>query len=134
MHIAGHTVGLAHCNTFTSRIHGPTPDPTLNSSFAAQLRSWCPTNVDPRIAVPMDVVTPRAFDNQYYRNLQSGMGLLASDQLLHSDARSRPTVDAWARSRRAFNKAFVEAITKMGRIGVKTGAQGNIRRSCAVFN
>ncbi|GJN10511.1 hypothetical protein PR202_ga28610 [Eleusine coracana subsp. coracana] len=131
---AGHTVGFAHCNAFTSRIRGPTPDPTLNSTFAAQLRSWCPPNVDPRIAVTMDVVTPRAFDNQYYKNLQNGMGLLASDQVLHSDPRSRPTVDAWAQSSAAFNKAFVEAITKMGRIGVKTGAQGNIRRNCAVFN
>ncbi|TVU13227.1 hypothetical protein EJB05_40762 [Eragrostis curvula] len=131
---AGHTVGFAHCNTFTGRFSGPTPDPTLNSSFAAQLRAWCPPNVDPRIAVTMDVVTPRAFDNQYFKNLQNGMGLLASDQVLHSDTRSRPTVDAWAQSSTAFNKAFVEAITKMGRIGVKTGAQGNIRRNCAVFN
>jgi peroxidase len=39
--------------------------------------------------VPVDVVTPRAFDNQYYRNLQNGMGLLASDQLLHSDSGSK---------------------------------------------
>ncbi|GJN24274.1 hypothetical protein PR202_gb12007 [Eleusine coracana subsp. coracana] len=131
---AGHTVGFAHCNAFTSRIRGQTPDPTLNSTFAAQLRSWCPPNVDPRIAVTLDMVTPRAFDNQYYKNLQNGMGLLASDQVLYSDPRSRPTVDAWAQSSAAFNKAFVEAITKMGRIGVKTGAQGNIRRNCAVFN
>jgi hypothetical protein len=34
------------------------------------------------VAVTMDVVTPRVFDNQYFRNLQSGMGLLASDQVL----------------------------------------------------
>jgi peroxidase len=132
---AGHTVGFAHCSTFAGRIRGAAaPDPTLNRSLAARLQAWCPVGVDPRIAVTMDVVTPRVFDNQYYKNLQDGMGLLASDQVLYTDPRSRPTVDAWAKSSLAFNQAFVTAITKMGRIGVKTGAQGNIRRNCAVLN
>ena len=106
----------------------------MNGSLAAKLAAWCPDGVDPRVAVTMDVVTPRVFDNQYFRNLQAGMGLLASDQLLYTDTRSRPIVDALARSSVAFERAFVEAITKMGRIGVKTGAQGNIRRNCAVLN
>jgi peroxidase len=83
----------------------------------------------------MDTVTPRAFDNQYFKNLQTGMGLLSSDQLFYTDQRSRPTVDAWAKSEAAFDKAFVAAITKMGRVGVKTDAsQGNIRHNCAAFN
>ncbi|KAF8695490.1 hypothetical protein HU200_037436 [Digitaria exilis] len=132
---AGHTVGFAHCGTFAGRIRGSSaPDTTMNASLAAKLREWCPAGVDPRIAVTMDVVTPRVFDNQYYKNLQVGMGLLASDQLLYTDPRSRPTVDEWPKSSDAFSKAFVAAITKMGRIGVKTGAQGNIRRNCAVLN
>ncbi|KAL6880487.1 hypothetical protein ACP4OV_012052 [Aristida adscensionis] len=131
---AGHTVGLAHCRTFAGRIGGSAPDPTLNRSYAAQLRAECPPNVDPRIAVSMDPVTPRAFDNQYFKNLQMGMGLLSSDQVLYSDPRSRPTVDSWAQSSVAFNQAFVAAMTKLGRVGVKMGAQGNIRRNCAVLN
>ncbi|CAN6209146.1 unnamed protein product [Urochloa humidicola] len=132
---AGHTVGFAHCGTFAGRIWGAAaPDLTMNASLAARLREWCPVGVDPRIAVTMDVVTPRVFDNQYFKNLQDGMGLLASDQVLYTDPRSRPMVDAWAKSSVAFNRAFVTAITKMGRIGVKTGAQGNIRRNCAVLN
>ncbi|XP_062188326.1 peroxidase 51-like isoform X2 [Phragmites australis] len=131
---AGHTVGFAHCNTFSGRIRGPTLDPTLNSTYASQLRAWCPPNVDQRLAVSMDPVTPRDFDNQFFKNLQVGKGLLASDQVLYSDPRSRPTVDVWAQSSVAFNQAFVAAITKMGRIGIKTRAQGNIRRNCAVLN
>ena len=132
---AGHTVGFAHCGTFAGRIRGPAaPDPALNRSLAARLRAWCPAGVDPRVAVTMDVVTPRVFDNQYFRNLRDGMGLLASDQVLYTDPRSRPTVEAWAQSSEAFSRAFVTAITKMGRIGVKTGAQGNIRRNCAVLD
>ncbi|TVU40297.1 hypothetical protein EJB05_13755 [Eragrostis curvula] len=112
------------CRTFAGRISGPSPDPTMNPSYAAQLRTQCPANVDPRIALSMDPVTPVTFDNQYFKNLQNGKGLLASDQVLYSDPRSRPIVDAWARSNVAFNRAFVTAMAKLGRVGVKTGAQG----------
>ncbi|BAF20669.1 peroxidase 50 [Oryza sativa Japonica Group] len=131
---AGHTVGFAHCNTFLGRIRGSSVDPTMSPRYAAQLQRSCPPNVDPRIAVTMDPVTPRAFDNQYFKNLQNGMGLLGSDQVLYSDPRSRPIVDSWAQSSAAFNQAFVTAMTKLGRVGVKTGSQGNIRRNCAVLN
>ncbi|KAK3124253.1 hypothetical protein QOZ80_7BG0583930 [Eleusine coracana subsp. coracana] len=106
----------------------------MNPSYAAQLRLQCPANIDPRVAVFMDPATLVAFDNQYFKNLQGGKGLLASDQVLYSDPRSRPTVDAWAQNSVAFNRAFVTAMTKLGRVGVKTGAQGNIRRNCAVLN
>ncbi|TVU40306.1 hypothetical protein EJB05_13764 [Eragrostis curvula] len=98
------------------------PDPTMNPTYAAQLRSPCPANMDPRIALSMDPVTPVTFDNQYFKNLQNGKGLLASDQVLYSDPRSRPIVDAWAQSSVAFNRAFVTAMAKLGRVGVKTGA------------
>ncbi|PAN10785.1 hypothetical protein PAHAL_2G115900 [Panicum hallii] len=66
--------------------------------------------------------------HQYFRNLQAGKGLLALDQVLYTDPRfrSRPTVDAWAQSGAAFNRAFV---TATGRVGVKTAAHGNICRA-----
>nr|DAD41465.1 TPA_asm: hypothetical protein HUJ06_015788 [Nelumbo nucifera] len=94
----------------------------------------CPRNVDPRIAINMDPNTPRIFDNVYYKNLQQGKGLFTSDQVLFSDPRSRPTVNAWASNSAAFQQAFVTAINKLGRVGVKTRGNGNIRRDCAAFN
>ena len=33
-----------------------------------------------------------------------------------------------------FQKAFVAAITRLGRVRVKTGRNGNIRRDCAILN
>ncbi|RLN33585.1 peroxidase 51-like [Panicum miliaceum] len=116
---SGHMVGFAHCGTFTGRIRGPSaPDPALNRSLAARLRAWCPDGVDPRVAVSMDVVTPR-----YFRNLRD-----ASDQVLYTDPRSRPTVDAWAQSSEAFGLG-----PRWAGSGSKTGPQGNIRRNCAVI-
>ncbi|KAI3722673.1 hypothetical protein L2E82_33715 [Cichorium intybus] len=133
-----HTLGFSHCDQFSNRIYNfsnQNPvDPTLSPSYATQLQQECPKNVDPRIAVNMDPNTPRTFDNMYYKNLQQGQGLFTSDQVLFSDSRSKPSVNAFASSSKAFNDAFVVAMTKLGRVGVKTGRNGNIRRDCSAFN
>ncbi|XP_059461415.1 peroxidase 45-like [Corylus avellana] len=133
-----HTLGFSHCGKFSKRIYGFSPqnriDPTLNLGYALQLRQMCPINVDPRIAINMDPTTPRTFDNAYYRNLQQGKGLFTSDQVLFTDTRSRPTVNLFASNNGAFGQAFVSAITKLGRVGVKTGNQGEIRFDCTRAN
>ncbi|KAM3278321.1 hypothetical protein ACQJBY_045899 [Aegilops geniculata] len=132
---AAHTVGFAHCGTFTGRIQTAAVDPTMDPGYASQLLAACPAGVDPNVALEIDPVTPHAFDNQYFINLQKGMGLLTSDQVLYADLRSRPTVDAWAANSSDFQAAFVAAMTNLGRVGVKTDpALGNIRRDCAVLN
>ncbi|KAK2657608.1 hypothetical protein Ddye_010660 [Dipteronia dyeriana] len=134
---AAHTVGFSHCGKFSNRIYNfnsKTPvDPTINKSYVTQLQNMCPRNVDPRIAINMDPISPTKFDNTYFKNLQNGMGLFTSDQILNQDRRSKPTVDAWASSSTAFESAFVTAITKLGRVGVKTGRNGKIRSDCGVL-
>uniref|UniRef100_A0A0R0GAY5 Peroxidase n=1 Tax=Glycine max TaxID=3847 RepID=A0A0R0GAY5_SOYBN len=133
-----HTIGFSHCNHFSRRIYNFSPkkliDPTLNLHYAFQLRQSCPLRVDSRIAINMDPVTPQKFDNQYFKNLQQGMGLFTSDQVLATDERSRGTINLFASNEQAFYNAFIEAITKMGRIGVKTGRQGEIRFDCSRVN
>lgn len=135
---AAHTVGFSHCSKFSNRIYnfsGQNPvDPTLNKSYATQLQSDCPKDVDPRIAINMDPNTPQIFDNMFFKNLQQGKGLFTSDEVLFTDARSKPTVNKWARNATDFQRVFVNAITRLGRVGVKTGNNGNIRRDCAAFN
>ncbi|ESQ31227.1 hypothetical protein EUTSA_v10004576mg [Eutrema salsugineum] len=135
---AAHTVGFAHCSKVFNRIYNfnrtHSVDPTLNKAYAKDLQAACPKNVDPRIAINIDPVSPRKFDNIYFKNLQNGKGLFTSDQVLYTDRRSRPTVDAWAKNSAAFDAAFGRAMTKLGRVGVKTGRNGNIRRDCGAFN
>ncbi|KAH0935831.1 hypothetical protein HID58_012948 [Brassica napus] len=136
--LGAHTLGFAHCGKFSNRIYNFSPrtriDPSLNSGYALQLRQMCPQRVDPRIAINMDPTTPRTFDNAYFKNLQQGKGLFTSDQVLFTDQRSRATVNSFANSETAFRQAFVSAITKLGRVGVKTGNAGEIRRDCSRFN
>ncbi|CAN0917891.1 Peroxidase 51 [Linum grandiflorum] len=134
---AAHTVGFSHCEKFANRIYnfsrGKPVDPSLDPGYATRLQQMCPKNVDPRIAINMDPVTPNTFDNTYFKNLQKGWGLFTSDQILFTDARSKPTVDSWATNSFAFQQAFINAITKLGRVGVKTGKNGNIRSDCGVL-
>ncbi|POO00744.1 Peroxidase [Trema orientale] len=131
---AAHTVGFSHCNQFASRVWGSKVDPTINSSYVPQLKAMCPKVVDPRIAINMDPNTPRVFDNVYYKNLVERKGLFTSDQVLFEDTRSRSLVTAWANNKAQFEAAFVNAITKLGRVGVKNRSNGNIRRNCGAFN
>eukprot|EP00268_Persea_americana_P065880 TRINITY_DN8870_c0_g1_i1.p1 TRINITY_DN8870_c0_g1~~TRINITY_DN8870_c0_g1_i1.p1 ORF type:complete len:323 (-),score=47.80 TRINITY_DN8870_c0_g1_i1:293-1261(-) len=133
-----HTIGFSHCNRFSNRLYSFSPsspvDPTLDPSYAQQLMSSCPRDVDPTIAINMDPNTPSRFDNVYYRNLEAGKGLFTSDQVLFTDPASKPTVANYAANPASFAAAFVEAMRKLGRAGVKTGNQGEIRRDCAAFN
>ncbi|KAL5713652.1 peroxidase [Ranunculus cassubicifolius] len=133
-----HTLGFSHCNQFSNRLYSfnsPSKvDPTINATYVPQLKAMCPKKVDPSIAINMDPTTPRTFDNVYFQNLQQGKGLFTSDQVLFTDSRSKPTVNTWASNSAAFNQAFITAMTKLGRVGVKTGTQGNIRIDCAAFN
>lgn len=136
--LGAHTIGFAHCGKFSKRIYNFSPrtpiDPSLNRGYAFQLRQMCPIRVDPRIAINMDPTSPRTFDNAYFKNLQQGRGLFTSDQVLFTDRRSRATVNMFANSEAAFRQAFISAITKLGRVGVKTGNAGEIRRDCSRVN
>lgn len=134
-----HTVGFCHCSRFANRLYnyngqfGAT-DPSINPVFAEQLKMACPTNVGPTIAVNLDPFTPITFDNLYFSNLVQGYGLLTSDEVLYTDPRSRPIVQQFAKDQNAFFKAFVVAATKVGRLDVKTSADGEIRKDCTAFN
>ncbi|KAI3983478.1 hypothetical protein MKX01_038898 [Papaver californicum] len=132
-----HTLGFSHCERISKRLYSFSPsqiDPSLDSNYAQQLLSDCPTDVDPNIAINMDPVSPRRFDNMYYQNLVQGKGLFTSDQVLYTNPASRDTVDEFARNTFNFNRAFSNAMVKLGRVGVKTGNQGEIRRDCIAFN
>lgn len=129
-----HTLGFSHCDRFADRIYSSPVDPTVNPDYADELKTLCPRDVDPSIAINIDPVTPRTFDNVYYQNLVAGKGLFTSDQALFTDSQSQPTVTGFANNPGDFNGAFVTAMRKLGRVGVKTGSAGEIRIDCTAFN
>uniref|UniRef100_J3MZ07 Peroxidase n=2 Tax=Oryza brachyantha TaxID=4533 RepID=J3MZ07_ORYBR len=130
-----HTVGFAHCTRFAGRLYGRGGvDASYDPAYARQLMAACPHDVAATIAVNMDPITPTAFDNTYYANLAGGLGLFTSDQELYADAASRPAVTSFAKNQTLFFEAFKEAMVKLGRVGVKAGKHGEIRRDCTAFN
>ncbi|KAK6928537.1 hem peroxidase, partial [Dillenia turbinata] len=133
-----HTVGFSHCSRFANRLYNfsatSAVDPSLDPNYAQQLMQACPQNVDPQIAVNMDPVTPQTFDNVYYQNLVAGKGMFSSDEVLFTDSASQSTVIDFANNAGDFNGAFITAMRKLGRVNIKTGNQGEIRRDCTTFN
>ncbi|PKU81453.1 Peroxidase 55 [Dendrobium catenatum] len=133
-----HTIGFAHCNRFAKRLYSFNAthkvDPSLNPTYARQLMQACPRNVDPRVAISMDPQTPNVFDNAYYRELVNGRGIFSSDQVLFGNPISKPIVNNFAFNPQSFTSAFSQAMIRLGRVGVKTGKNGEIRRDCSRFN
>jgi peroxidase len=130
-----HTVGFSHCAEFAGRLYGfrggDGYDPRLNPEFARALRGSCAGyKSDPTVSIFNDVVTPRDFDESYYKNLPSGLGLLASDAALWEYPPTRVFVRRYADNRTAFFEDFAAAMQRLGAVGVKTGRQGVVRRRC----
>ncbi len=133
MVVGCHTIGASTCTSFYNRLYPG--DPTMNPGFLLQLQQSCPNPLlDPNAFAFLDTTTPLQFDNAYFQNLQQGMGLFNSDQVLFDDPRSQGTVNLFASNQNAFFSAFVNAITKLGRLGTKTAVDGEIRKDCRFVN
>ncbi|MFQ6628430.1 hypothetical protein Gotur_006450, partial [Gossypium turneri] len=131
--VAGaHTLGMARCSSFSSRLQGSN-GPDINLDFLQNLQQLCSqTDGNSRLA-RLDLVSPATFDNQYYINLLSGEGLLPSDQaLVTDDYQTRQLVLSYAEDPLAFFEDFKNSMLKMGSLGVLTGTDGQIRGNCRV--
>lgn len=83
----------------------------------------------------MDPGSFLTFDLGYYRGLLKRRGLFQSDAALITDAAARADVESVAKGPpEVFFQVFARSMVRLGMVGVKTGAQGEIRRHCAVVN
>ncbi|BFG40868.1 hypothetical protein CerSpe_271420 [Prunus speciosa] len=128
----GHTIGLSHCSSFDERLY-PTQDPTMDKTFANDLKQICPTNTTNATTV-LDIRSPVTFDNKYYVNLMNRQGLFTSDQDLYTDERTKDIVKSFAVDQTLFFEEFVKSMIKMGQLSVLTGSKGEIRADCSVRN
>jgi peroxidase len=132
-----HTIGSSHCNRFANRLHNFSTfmpvDPTMDPVYAQQLIQAC-SDPNPDAVVDIDLTSRDTFDNSYYQNLVARKGLFTSDQALFNDLSSQATVVRFANNAEEFYSAFSSAMRNLGRVGVKVGNQGEIRRDCSAFN
>ncbi|KAK1260161.1 Peroxidase 27 [Acorus gramineus] len=137
-----HTIGNSHCSSFSNRIYNYSgradftdTDPKLDSEYVPRLRSKCKSPNDLTTIVEMDPGSFRTFDSDYYKLVSKRRGLLESDAALLSD----PETKAYVVRRingpiEEFFRDFGASMVKMGRIGVLTGKNGEIRKQCRVIN
>ncbi|XVF66307.1 hypothetical protein PTKIN_Ptkin10aG0024700 [Pterospermum kingtungense] len=133
----GHTIGVGHCNFFSNRLYNFTgkgdADPSLNSAYAAFLKTKCQSLSDNTTIVEMDPGSSLSFDNNYFSNLKQNKGLFQSDAALLTDQGSSNIVDELLNSKNFFSE-FKQSVEKMGTIEVLTGSSGEIRKRCNVIN
>ncbi|GMH29168.1 hypothetical protein Nepgr_031011 [Nepenthes gracilis] len=133
-----HTIGSAHCSSFSDRIQVDSKGkltfnaPSLNHSYAARLAKLCAAGA--AASVKNDPETSFLFDNQYYKNLMAHEGLFQSDSVLFDDQRTRTLVELFANDEGSFFDRWGESFFKLSSIGVKTGDEGEIRHSCSSTN
>ncbi|KAK6114991.1 hypothetical protein DH2020_007260 [Rehmannia glutinosa] len=102
-------------------------DPKINPKLLSEIKNFCPQNRNLDNRLPLDSVTGDKFDDQSLRNIKSGFAVLASDARLYDDDITREVVDSYIGDS-SFAQDFATAMVKMGRVGVKIGSDGEIRR------
>ncbi|XWS34296.1 hypothetical protein CRYUN_Cryun21dG0028300 [Craigia yunnanensis] len=135
-----HTIGIAHCPAFSRRLYNSTGpggvDPTLDSEYAANLKAnKCKTPNDNTTKVEMDPGSRNTFDLSYYTLLTKRRGLFQSDAALTTDSTSSVLINQLlSNPLKFFYAEFATSMEKMGRVNVKTGSEGEIRKQCAFVN
>lgn len=135
-----HTIGVSHCSSLSNRLFNFTgkgdQDPSLDSEYAANLKAFKCKNInDNTTKIEMDPGSRKTFDLGYYRQVIKRRGLFESDAaLLTNSVTKSQIIQLLQGSVENFFSEFANSIEKMGRIKVKTGTEGEIRKRCAFVN
>ncbi|XP_024397827.1 peroxidase 5 [Physcomitrium patens] len=132
-----HTIGRASWFAFDVRIHNfsgdqSKVDPSLPPLFASILKKKCPS-ANLTKWVNLEVITPRRFDTQYYKNLIHKIGLLTSDMSMVADSHTQEQVymnTNWQK----FSSNFADAMVDLSKLDVLTVQSGEIRLKCRFVN
>ncbi|GLJ30379.1 hypothetical protein SUGI_0601030 [Cryptomeria japonica] len=132
--LGAHTLGVGHCINFENRL-SPQGDPNMSPILSAALRMLC------RVPAPFSNVTfaPNdltnfIFDNQYFRDIRNGRGLLTVDSEIALDPRTSVFVSIFSQNQQYFFDRFSAAFLQLSQYNVLTGDQGQIRKDCKFVN
>ncbi|KAL3509716.1 hypothetical protein ACH5RR_029117 [Cinchona calisaya] len=131
-----HTIGRSTCYSIRQRLYNfqgtGKADPSIDVGYLNLLKKQCSRDSN---YVNLDVTTPRTFDEVYYQNVEIKKGLLSTDQLLFSDPRTAPIVEALGSQSQLFTSQFAVSMVNLGNVQVLTGNnQGEIRFDCNYVN
>ncbi|KAK6916946.1 hem peroxidase [Dillenia turbinata] len=131
-----HTIGRCTCGAVQDRLYNYNgthkADPSINPRYLNYLKRKCRWASE---FVDLDATTPQKFDSVYFTNLEHGMGLLSTDQLLNSDSRTSPLISVLASQPEIFMQQFVTSMVKLGNVQALTGSdEGEVRTNCGCVN
>ncbi|XP_076922099.1 peroxidase 27-like [Bidens hawaiensis] len=133
----GHTIGVSHCSSFENRLYNFTgkgdTDPTMNQNYIARLKLKCKPR-DQTTLAELDPGSFKTFDDSYFRLVTKRRGLLESDAALLNDPETKAYLLKSISHGSTFFEDFGVSMVKMGRIGVLTGSQGEVRKVCSKTN
>ncbi|GAV79066.1 LOW QUALITY PROTEIN: peroxidase domain-containing protein, partial [Cephalotus follicularis] len=134
-----HTIGVAHCDSFSNRLYNFTgkgdEDPSLDPTYAAYLKTQCPPgDLHTLLEIEMVPKSSQTFDSAYFPNLNENKGRFQSDAALLTNNTSKAYVDQIVASPAVFYQYFAVSVVKMGNISVLTGTSGEIRKNCSIIN
>ncbi|CAO2817515.1 unnamed protein product [Amaranthus hypochondriacus] len=138
--LGSHTIGQGHCFIFQHRLYNFTgrddKDPSLSPSYAEFLKTRCTPNPnDTQSFVAMDRITPRVFDENYYVMVSQNRGLFQSDAALLTNPETKSYIYQQIKNKGStFAKDFSVSMSKMIKLGVLTGNQGEVRKTCGAVN
>ncbi|XP_021745506.1 peroxidase 7-like [Chenopodium quinoa] len=130
-----HTIGRSSCVAIQKRLANCNKDgkhPIMAPRYLNYLRRKCKNGTE---YVNLDAKTPSTFDNQYYKNIESNMGLLYTDQVLYTDHRTSEYIGTLAKDDdRSFPYLFSSSMVKLGSILGEAQDDGEVRLHCSRVN
>ncbi|XP_065879454.1 peroxidase 27-like [Euphorbia lathyris] len=138
---AAHTIGISHCSSFTNRLYNFTgkglendSDPTMDSEYVKTMKIKC-SPTDQNTLVEMDPGSFKTFDTSYFSLVLKRRGLFESDAALLDNSVTKSYIELQAAGKGSnFFQDFGVSMVKMGRFGVLTGSNGEIRKVCSRVN
>ncbi|XP_021861236.1 peroxidase 57-like [Spinacia oleracea] len=130
----GHSVGIIHCVHFLDRLYNyknsGRADPSMNTATLSSFRQRCPSTGSTNfVYADQTVGSEFLVDNGFFKAIEQRKGVIEIDQRIESDTLTANTVNRLAYST-DFASQFGGAMVKLGRVGVLTGSQGQVRKSC----
>lgn len=134
-----HTIGVSHCSTISTRLYNFTgkgdQDPDLDNEYAKNLKTFKCKNInDQTTLIEMDPGSRNTFDLGFFKQVVKRRGLFQSDAALLKSSTTRSILAQHLQSNEKFFIEFGRSMEKMGRINVKIGTEGEIRKHCAFIN
>ncbi|GAQ77812.1 hypothetical protein KFL_000040130 [Klebsormidium nitens] len=114
-----HTLGKATCANVTPRIGG---DPYADPQFLYGLTNQCRTLLQ---QLSMDL-SPTQFDTSYYKVMQTGKGILQTDEGLYAENTTRAYTQLFASNQTEFFSSFAVGLLKMSLIGLRPPSVSNV--------